>query len=161
MPRFVSLSWLRRLFSWFLLKLCVLFSFPLEEMEINLMPIYEYICDDCQEQVNLFFRSFAEVETKEVVCATCGGTNLRRFISKVAVVHAEGSRQGTQAAPSSLSSSDKSDPKSLARSMREMSQGKDFGTEFKEVAGRLEAGEKPASIEKSLRKRSGQKPEVH
>jgi hypothetical protein len=45
--------------------------------------------------------------------------------------------------------------------MREASQGQDFGREFKEVATRLEAGEKPASIEKSLRQRSGQNTETH
>jgi hypothetical protein len=45
--------------------------------------------------------------------------------------------------------------------MREAGQGKDFGGEFKEVTSRLESGEKPASIEKSLRRRVGQKPQAH
>ncbi|HXV98892.1 MAG TPA: FmdB family zinc ribbon protein [Anaerolineae bacterium] len=125
------------------------------------MPIYEYFCDNCQEQVNLFFRSFAEVETKEIVCPTCGGTNLSRSISKVAVVRAQSGSQGTQAASGSLSNTDTSDPQALARSMRQAGQGKDFGAEFKEVAGRLEAGEKPASVEKSLRRRAGQNSQAH
>jgi putative FmdB family regulatory protein len=125
------------------------------------MPIYEYFCDNCQEHVNLFFRSFAEVETKEIVCPSCGGTNFSRSISKVAVVRAQTGSQGTQAASGSLSNSDKSDPQALARSMRQAGQGKDFGAEFKEVAGRLEAGEKPASVEKSLRRRSGQNSQAH
>jgi putative FmdB family regulatory protein len=125
------------------------------------MPIYEYICHDCQESINLFFRSFAEVETKEIICPTCGGANLSRSISKVAVVRAQTGSQGTQAASGSLNNSDQSDPQTLARSMRETSQGKDFGAEFKEVTGRLEAGEKPASVEKSLRKRAGQSSSTH
>jgi putative FmdB family regulatory protein len=125
------------------------------------MPIYEYFCDDCQEQVNLFFRSFAEVETKKIVCPTCGGTNRSRSISKVAVVRAQTGSQGTQAVSGSLSNTDKSDPQALARSMRQAGQGKDLGAEFKEVAGRLEAGEKPASVEKSLRRRSGQNSPAH
>jgi putative FmdB family regulatory protein len=125
------------------------------------MPIYEYFCGDCQEQVNLFFRSFAEVETKQIVCPTCDGTNLSRSISKVAVVRAQTGSQGTQAPSGSLNNSDKSDPQALARSMREASQGKDLGAEFREVADRLEAGEKPASVEKSLRRRSGQNSQAH
>jgi putative FmdB family regulatory protein len=129
-------------------------------MAINLMPIYEYICDDCQEQVNLFFRSFAEVETKPAVCPLCGGSNLERVISRVAVVHTAGG-QASQAGSGSLGASDQNDPKALARSWREASRGQDLGKEFNEVGSRLEAGERPESIEKSLRKRFGQKPEVH
>ncbi len=125
------------------------------------MPIYEYICHECQEQVNLLFRSFAEAETKPVVCPQCRGNHLERVISKVAVVHAWGGSQAGQAHSSTASALDQSDPKALARSMREASQDKDFGGEFKEVASRLESGEKPASIEKSLRRRAGQKPSVH
>jgi putative FmdB family regulatory protein len=124
------------------------------------MPIYEYSCHDCQEQISLLFRSFAEVETKPAVCPRCGGSHLERVISKVAVVQAE-SHQAGPASSSSQPASDQSDPKTLARSMRQVSQGKDFGREFKEVATRLEAGEKPASIEKSLRKRSGQNTQTH
>jgi putative FmdB family regulatory protein len=124
------------------------------------MPLYEYLCHDCQEQVSLFFRSFAEVETKPAVCPECGSDNLERIISKVAVVQAG---KGEQAGPvnSSQPAADSSDPKALARSMREAGQGQDFGREFKEVATRLEAGEKPAAIENSLRKRAGQSSQTH
>ncbi|MBI1880198.1 MAG: hypothetical protein HYR94_18585 [Chloroflexi bacterium] len=126
------------------------------------MPIYEYNCHDCQERVPLFFRSFAEVETRPVVCPHCGGSHLERVISRVMVVQAAGGGQIGQASPGGGSSaSDQSDPRALARSMREAGQGKDFGAEFKEVATRLEVGEKPGSIEKSLRKRAGQNSQTH
>ncbi|MBE7468713.1 MAG: hypothetical protein DPW09_11820 [Anaerolineae bacterium] len=126
------------------------------------MPLYEYLCHDCQEQVSLFFRSFAEVETKPAICPQCGGGSLERVISKVAVVQAGKGEQAGAVNPSSQPpTADQSDPKALARSMREASQGKDFGREFKEVATRLEAGEKPAAIENSLRKRSGQSSQTH
>lgn len=124
------------------------------------MPLYEYLCYDCQEQVSLLFRSFAEVETKPAVCPQCGGSSLERVISKVAVVQAGKGEQAGVISPASQSA-DTSDPKALARSMREASQGKNFGREFKEVATRLEAGEKPAAIENSLRKRSGQSSQTH
>lgn len=125
------------------------------------MPLYEYLCHDCQEQVNLLFRSFAEVETKPAVCPQCGGSSLERIISKVAVVQAGKGEQAGATSPASPSAADTSDPTALARSMREAGQGKDFGRDFKEVATRLEAGEKPAAIENSLRKRSGQSSQTH
>lgn len=124
------------------------------------MPLYEYLCHDCQEQVSLFFRSFAEVETKPAVCPECSGGSLERIISKVAVVQA-GKGEQAGVVNSSQTAMDTSDPKALARSMREAGQGQDFGREFKEVATRLEAGEKPAAIEKSLRKRAGQSTQTH
>jgi len=47
---------------------------------------------------------------------------------------------------------DENDPRSLGRWMRKMSAeiGEDLGPEFDEVVGRLEAGESPEEIEKSM-----------
>lgn len=125
------------------------------------MPIYEYYCDDCQDRVPLFFRSFGEVETRPAICPQCGGSNLERVISKVAVVQTGSTGQPSGPVSGSQPAADQSDPQSLARAMREAGQGKDFGREFKEVTTRLEVGEKPASIEKSLRQRSGQNTGTH
>jgi putative FmdB family regulatory protein len=122
------------------------------------MPIYEYHCADCQERVNVFFRSFAETQSKVAVCPLCGGANLARAISKVTLVSGGGVAAGQPVGPNSA---DKSDPAALAKTMRQAGQGKDFGSEFKEVTRRLESGEKPASVEQSLRKRAGQKPQPH
>ena len=54
--------------------------------------------------------------------------------------------------PSALGGLDENDPKSLARYMRKMANetGEDLGPEFNEVVGRLEAGEDPEAIEKSM-----------
>jgi putative FmdB family regulatory protein len=116
------------------------------------MPIYEYGCYDCRKRVNIFFRSFADIETKEVVCPRCQGTNLKRLVSKVAFVRSEESRLENLADPSSLAGLDENDPKSMARWMRKMSSemGEDLGDEFDEVVNRLEAGEDPESIEQSM-----------
>ena len=70
------------------------------------MPIYEYGCYDCRKRVNVFFRSFSDVETKEAACPRCGGSNLKRLISKVAFVRSEESRLETLADPSNLSGLD-------------------------------------------------------
>ncbi len=116
------------------------------------MPIYEYGCYDCRKRVNVFFRSFSEVETKAAACPRCGGNNLKRLISKVAVIRSEESRLESLADPGSLAGLDENDPKSIARWMRKMSgeMGEDLGSEFDEVVDRLEAGEDPESIEKSM-----------
>jgi hypothetical protein len=47
---------------------------------------------------------------------------------------------------------DEGDPQSMGRWMRKMSRdmGEDLGPEFDEVVGRLEAGENPEEIEKSM-----------
>jgi putative FmdB family regulatory protein len=106
------------------------------------MPIYEYGCYDCHKRVNVFFRSFVEVETKQAACPRCGGVNLKRLVSKVAVLRSEESRMESLADPGSLAGLDENDPKSMARWMRKMSSemGEDLGPEFNEVVDRLEAG---------------------
>ncbi len=116
------------------------------------MPIYEYYCSDCQRRVSLLWRSFADAETREATCPRCSGKNLRRMVSRVAVLRSEESRMDSLADPSALEGLDEEDPKSLARWMRKMSQetGEDLGPEFDEVVGRLEAGEDPESIEESM-----------
>lgn len=116
------------------------------------MPIYEYGCYDCRKRVNIFFRSFSEVETKQATCPRCGGTHLKRLVSKVAVLRSEESRLENMADPSHLAGLDENDPKSIARWMRKMSSemGEELGSEFNEVVDRLEAGEDPESIENSM-----------
>jgi putative FmdB family regulatory protein len=121
------------------------------------MPIYEYGCYDCRKRVNVFFRSFAEIDTKAAACPRCGGTNLKRLISKVAFVRSEESRMENLADPTNLAGLDENDPKSIARWMRKMGNemGEDLGPEFSEVVDRLEAGEDPESIEKSIPELAG------
>ncbi len=116
------------------------------------MPIYEYGCYDCRKRVNIFFRTFSEVETKTPVCPRCQGKNLKRLVSRVAVVRSEESRLESLADPSKLAGLDENDPKSMGRWMRKMGNelGEELGSEFNEVVGRLEAGEDPESIEKSM-----------
>ncbi len=116
------------------------------------MPIYEYGCYDCRKRVNIFFRSFADVEKKTPTCPRCQGQKLKRLVSKVAVVRSEESRLESLADPSKLAGLDENDPKAMARWMRQMSGeiGEDLGSEFHEVVDRLEAGEDPESIEKSM-----------
>jgi putative FmdB family regulatory protein len=116
------------------------------------MPIYEYQCQDCHRKVSLLWRSFQDAQTREAICPRCGGTRLSRLVSKVAVLRSEDSRLDDLADPSSMPDLDENDPKSLARFMRKMADetGEEMGAEFEEVVGRLEAGEDPEEIEKSM-----------
>jgi putative FmdB family regulatory protein len=121
------------------------------------MPIYEYTCHDCQRRVSLLWRSFADAADRQAVCPRCGGVRLTRLISRVSVVRSEESRLDDLADPGSLGDLDENDPKSLGRFMRKMAAetGEDLGPEFAEVVGRLEAGEDPESIEKSMPELAG------
>jgi len=117
------------------------------------MPIYEYRCTDCKKKVSVFFRSFSAVDHAAARCPICNGQHFTRLISKVRVI-----RGGTSAASggdvddSMFDDVNENDPRSLGRMMRRMADesGEDLGPEFGEVVGRLEKGEDPESIEKSM-----------
>jgi putative FmdB family regulatory protein len=120
-------------------------------LEDNL-PIYEYRCHDCKRRVSIFWRTFSEAGEGTPTCPHCSGTNLTRLMSRVRIVRSEESHLDDLADPSSFPDLDENDPRSLARWMRKMSAetGEDLGPEFDEVVGRLEAGENPEEIEKTM-----------
>ncbi len=115
------------------------------------MPTYNYICQDCQKPVRLFF-TYAEYDTAVPTCPRCHSQNLRRRIGRVAVGKSEDARLDNLMDDSALAGLDEEDPKSLGRFMRKMSQemGEDMGDDFNEVVDRLEKGESPESIEQSM-----------
>ena len=115
------------------------------------MPIYEYICNPCNKRVNLFFRSYDEADRITAVCPDCDNSDLRRLISASSI--SSGKNNSTPRQKISPNN-----PHLLAQTMRSSMRksGKDYGNEFNEVVHRLEKGENPNSIEKSLRKRSGE-----
>ena len=116
------------------------------------MPIYEYRCQDCGHRVSIFWRTFSEAGKGAPVCPRCDGTHLTRLVSRVRVVRSEDSRMEDISDFGDFPDIDESDPRSMGRWMRKMSDemGEDLGPEFDEVVGRLEAGESPEEIEKSM-----------
>jgi putative FmdB family regulatory protein len=114
------------------------------------MPIYEYRCQDCGRKLSVFWRSRDQVKTPS--CRRCGSTNMHRLISRVRIIRSEESRMDDMADDAMLADIDENDPRSLGRWMRKMSQemGEELGPEFDEIVGRLEAGEDPEEIEKSM-----------
>jgi len=122
-----------------------------EKWEV-IMPIYEYFCHECQRRISIYWRTFTQAREAEPACPHCQGTRLTRLMSRVLVVRSEESRLDDLADPASLPDFDENDPQSLGRWMRKMSDeaGEDLGPEFDEVVGRLESGESPEDIEKSM-----------
>jgi putative FmdB family regulatory protein len=116
------------------------------------LPIYEYRCNDCRRRVTLFWRSFSELGETSPRCSFCGGEDLTRLVSRVAVVRSEESHLDDLADPSSLAGLDENDPQSMARWMRKMGRemGEDLGPEFDEVIDRLESGQSPEDIEEAM-----------
>jgi hypothetical protein len=77
--------------------------------------------------------------------------NVQRRIGRIRVARSEDSRLDDFSDPSSLEGLE-DDPKALGKMMRKMSNemGEDLGPEFGEVIGRLESGQSPEEIEKSM-----------
>jgi hypothetical protein len=68
------------------------------------------------------------------------------------VAKSEESRLNSLEDDSFLNGLDEEDPRALGRAMRRMNQemGEDLGPEFDEVVERLESGQSPEAIEKSM-----------
>lgn len=115
------------------------------------MPTYEYRCQDCGKRANIY-QSYAEYGEVPVSCPHCGSDRLKRLISRVRVARSEGERLDSLADPDRWGDLDQEDPRAVGRMMRQMSRemGEDMPPEFDEVVDRLEAGEDPDEIEKSL-----------
>jgi putative FmdB family regulatory protein len=114
------------------------------------MPTYQYRCLDCKKRFDVFM-TYAEYGAQPVVCSHCGSAQVQRRIGRIRVARSEESRLESLADPSALAGLE-DDPRALGRMMRQMGQevGEDIGPEFNEVVGRLEAGESPEEIEKSI-----------
>ena len=122
------------------------------------MPIYEYHCQDCQAEISIWFSSIVQAAASTAVCTACGSEQLTRLVSNIAVTRSGSATTGASAAASS-SSSDQ--PQALAQAMRAAAAGRDMGSDFREVAARLEKGESATAVEAALRKRVGENTQPH
>jgi putative FmdB family regulatory protein len=106
------------------------------------MPIYEFRCLACKRRTSVFVRSVTSKVSG--ACEHCGSTRLARLMSKFAV---HGGRLDLDN-PSSLDSIDESDPRAMARLMRQMGEeaGESMEPEFEDMISRMEAGEPPDSV---------------
>lgn len=114
------------------------------------MPNYEYRCLNCGRRFEVYL-SYSEYGKRQINCPHCQSDRIKRRIGRIRFARSEESRLENLADPSNLAGLE-DDPKSLARTMRQMSSemGEDLGPEFEEVMDRLEAGQSPEEIEESI-----------
>ena len=140
------------------------------------MPIYEFLCHDCNRIYSFFSRSFKEDRIPK--CPKCGGENMTKQISLVSPHIRKGS--GTHSSAENLQDpehpydpaeeakmekamrvlekemagmdEENPDPRQLGRLMRRMSEitGEPMPEEMNEAVRRLEAGEDPEKIEEEM-----------
>ncbi len=114
------------------------------------MPTYDYRCLNCKKRFSVFL-TYAEYGQKPVKCPHCSSEAVRRRIGRIRFARSEESRLENMADPGNLDGIDE-DPRALGRMMRKMSSemGEEMGPEFDEVLDRLEAGQDPEEIEKTM-----------
>ncbi len=114
------------------------------------MPEYTFVCQDCNRVFNVRL-SYAEYGKVPVHCPYCGSARVERRIRRVRFLRSFESRLEDLADPGSLEEMERN-PKALAQMMRAMSaeMGEDLGPELEEVVERLERGESPEEIEKTM-----------
>lgn len=111
------------------------------------MPIYEFRCAECRRKTTLITLSVSAAV--DPACQHCGGRNMAKLVSRVAIRRSEESRLESLADPSSLAGLDEQDPKSVARWMkkigREMGEetGEDFDEEIDRAMDETEGGAGP------------------
>ena len=92
------------------------------------MPIYEYRCEACGRVSSfLLLRISEEVDP---FCKACGSREVKRIMSRVAVLKSEEQRMERLLDPSKFSDLDENDPASLERAMKRM--GRELGDELGE-----------------------------
>jgi len=92
------------------------------------MPIYEYRCLACKRKSSFLFLS--PVSPPVVVCRHCGGRELEKLVSRVAVLRSEEGRLERMADAAETAGIDENDPRSIARWMKKM--GRELGDEMGE-----------------------------
>jgi putative FmdB family regulatory protein len=99
------------------------------------VPVYEFVCNQCNAPLSVFVRSVNS--TVNAVCERCGSSDVRRLVSKFAVL------RGPGASLDDTGDFDENDPRAMAAWARQMQQesGEDMGPEFDDMVGRLERGE--------------------
>lgn len=117
------------------------------------MPIYEYICTDCNGRFQKLVSGFTTPAS--ITCPRCKSGSVRKAVSRFAVVQSDEARMESLADPSALGGLDENDPKSIARWAKKMGKemGEDIGDDWdqmvdemleEEMSGERDAGSPPA-----------------
>src|SRR5215216_6261955 len=101
------------------------------------MPIYEYSCPSCNGRFQKLVQGFSD--PAGLACPRCASTQVRRAVSRVAVLKSEESRVDALADPSSFAGLDENDPRSIARWAKKMGKelGEDAGEDWDEMVDQM------------------------
>ena len=94
------------------------------------MPIYEYRCRRCGLKNTFLVLNLSQPPA--LICRQCGGTDLEKLVSRIAVLRSEEDRLEDLAESPDLGGVDENDPRSVARWMKKMGRemGEDLGPEL-------------------------------
>jgi putative FmdB family regulatory protein len=128
------------------------------------MPIYEFLCQDCNTIFN-FFSSRVNTE-KRPACPKCGRKELERQVSHFAVIGKAKEKEddplagldetkmehALESLMREAEGMNEDDPRQMAQLMRKFSDktGINLGDSMEEAIARMEAGEDPDAIEKDM-----------
>jgi len=107
------------------------------------MPIYQYDCAGCRRRVDVFFRSVSKVGP--AVCPECGGTDLKRAVSRVARARSDRDRLAAIDVDQELGRLESGDVAGFSRWARRVGREYDgeLGSEFAALADKADAGDDP------------------
>ena len=139
------------------------------------MPMYEFLCEDCNRIFNFLART-PEAATRKPACPKCRGRRMSKLFSLFATGRKRGERgkgpesSGPEAAGGQspadearmerammeltrdMESIDENNPRQMAAVMRRLSDasGENLGPEMDEMIRRIEAGEDPEKVEEEM-----------
>lgn len=96
------------------------------------MPIYEFLCSKCNKISS--FLSLKVSDPIDAYCKFCGSQDVRKIISRVAILKSEEKRIESMLDPSKFSDLDENDPRSIEKFVRRIGKefGEDLGDDFEE-----------------------------
>jgi len=101
------------------------------------MPIYEYTCPNCNGRFQKLTQGFGTPSNLE--CPRCGNPDVRKAVSRFAVMQSEEARIESLADPSALGGLDENDPASVARWAKKMGKelGEDLGDDWDQMVDEM------------------------
>ena len=101
------------------------------------MPIYEYLCPTCNGRFQKLVQGFSD--PPGLACPRCGSTDVRRAVSRVAVLKSEEARADSLGDASMFAGLDENDPRSIARWAKKLGKelGEDAGEDWDEMVDQM------------------------
>lgn len=101
------------------------------------MPIYEYLCASCNGRFQKLVTGFST--PANLACPRCSSADVRKAVSRFAVMQSEEARLESLADPGALGGLDENDPASVARWAKKMGKemGEDLGEDWDQMVDEM------------------------